>query len=199
VIHGKPTSGRSIVSAVIFILIGFVFACIWIWPTNSFWYNGMAVDSDGKLYIGERLWIGVYENGERIDRLTQNNTGAYYEFTIADDQIHLWDGTWHHKVRGLDGSKLREECIIHNNDGLSIQEKHEFTAEDGRFYKLDNGLLKRAKVTCYHPDGSQETVFQMPLGLYLTKLAFFVYLPSLAVWIIRQWHMNSKKQGSGKA
>ena len=179
-------SGEFILRYVVCLLIGGVLSLILLWPTNSLSYNGLGVGSDGKVYIGEGLWIGVYEDGDLVDKFVQNNLGNFYEFTIVDDQIHLWDTSGFHKVLDLQGNEVaRLERTYSGERHLSAKEKREYTAEDGRFYKLENGLLKRAKVTCYHPGGSEEVVFRMPLGLYLTKLAFFAYVAGLALWISR--------------
>ena len=194
--------GKFVLRFAICMCIGAIMSWILFWPTNTVFYNrGIGADSDGRVYIGEKLWIGVYENGELVDKFYEDGIENDYEFALIGDHIYIWRhwNSYHSRVLDLQGNDVDN---VHDEQGpsrLSEREKHEFTAEDGRFYKLDNGLLKRARVTCYHPDGNEEVVFKMPLGLYLTKLAFFVYLPSLAVWIIRQWHMNSKKQGSGKA
>ena len=195
----KTTAENEIVQFVVFLMIGVILLGIHSWPTNTFRYKGVAADGSGRVYLGEKIWIGVYENGEKVQRIIGDEGGRYYEFTIIDEQLHLWTTSNHRKILDLNGDEIGRIPESHSGAVFSEREKREFTADDGKLYKLDNGLLKRAKVTCYFPDGSQETVFQMPLGLYLTKLAFFVYLPSLAVWIIRQWHMNSNKQGSGKA
>lgn len=194
--HDDPSFNRMIISLTILVLIGFVFACVWIYPTSTFFYSGLAADSSGRIYIGERLWIGVYEDGKLVDKLVHNIRGSDYEFTIMDDQIHFWHspGAVFRRIWDLQGNEVNEVYDEHGSYVLSYREKREFTAEDGRFYELKNGLLKRAKVTCYHPDGNEEIVFRMPIGLYLIKLAFFVYLPAVALWLCRVngWCRNCK-------
>lgn len=191
--------GKYVLQFAIYLLIGMALSWTLFWPTHSLVYRGLSVDSAGRVYIGEQIWIGVYENGELVDKIIQSSHGNFYEFTIVDEQIHMWGGSGSHWVLDMDGNRLRGECKIHDNDGLSMQEKREFIAEDGRFYELENGLLKRAKVTCYHPDGSEEIVFQMPLGLYLTKLAFFVYLAALALWLGRAFAWYRRGEAESKA
>jgi len=192
-------SGEFILRCVVWLLIGGVLSLILLWPTNSLSYNGLGVGSDGKVYIGEGLWIGVYENGELVDKIVQNKLGNFYEFTIVDERIHVWGAGGSHVVFDLDGNRQHGVCEIHDREGLSIREKREFETEDGRLYQLENGLLKRAKVTCYYPDGNEEIVFQMPLGLYLTKLAFFVYLAALALWLGRVIARYRQSEAESKA
>lgn len=176
---------NEIVQFMVFLIIGVVLLCSYSWPTHSFDYSGIAADTDGNVYVGEKRWIGVYKNNEKVRQIIGNEGGRYYEFTIIEDQIHLWGTTNHRKVLDLNGIEIQEHYEMRHGPVFIDKEKREYMAEDGRFYELENGLLKRAKVTCYYPDGSEEIKFQMPLGLYLTKLAFFVYLSALALWIGR--------------
>ena len=178
--------GKYVLRFAIYLLIGTALSWILFWPTHSLTYRGLSVDSVGRVYIGEKIWIGVYENGELVDKIIQSSHGNFYEFTIVDEQIHVWGAGGSHVVLDLEGNRQPEMCEIHDRDGLSIREKTEFTTEDGRFYKLENGILKRAKVTCYSPDGTETVVFRMPLGLYLSKVMLCVYLVLLVLWIGRQ-------------
>lgn len=175
-----PLSGAVVLRIAATILIGCILCCICIWPTNTLEYDNIAVDSTGRLYMGERLWIGVYEDGQRVDELVRGNH-RYYEFTIIDDQIHFWGTENLRKIYDLDGNLVERRLESHHTSVLSKQEKRQFTTEDGSRYELENGVFKRARVVRYQPDGSEEIVFRTPLGLYLAKLAFVAYLPLIVL------------------
>ena len=60
--------GELVLRFAICIWVGFIFACVWVWPTNTFFFNsGLYADSDGRIYIGEKSWIVVYEHGKLVD------------------------------------------------------------------------------------------------------------------------------------
>lgn len=171
---------------VLFVLIGVILSFPLIWPTNTVSFNkGMGADSDGRIYIGEKQWIGVYQNGELVDKFVQRVRGNNYEFAVVGDQIHLWDTSNFRKILDMQGNAVDKVYDKRGTYALGYREKHEFTADDGRYYELKNGLLRRAKVTCYHPDGSEEIVFQMSMWLYLSKLVFLTYMSGLMIWLIR--------------
>ena len=194
--------GKLVLQFAICLLIGGFLLCILFWPTNTVFFNrGIGADSDGRVYIGEKLWIGVYEKSERIDKFYEDGMENDYEFALDGEYIYIWRHWYSYPSRVLDlqGNDVNNIHAEQSPYRLSNREKHEFIAEDGRFYELENGLLKRAKVTCYHPDGREEIVFQMPLGLYVTKLAFFVYAAWMVILIGRVNTRYRKSEAESKA
>jgi len=163
----------------LYILLGLAQLIVCVNPANTFQYCGMAVDSQGRLFLGENLWIGIYEDGVRVDKIVTNK--RYYEFTIIEDQIHLWSPSGHydaHKVLSLDGVRLDS----YRADTLSYKERFEYTTENGDRYVMKNRNRGRTKVVCYYPDGREEIVFRMPLVLYLVQFTVPLYIAGLVWW-----------------
>jgi len=124
-------------------------------------FDGIAVDSEGNLYLGENDWIGVFdENGVRVRKIEGRMIWRYYVFTIIDDQIHIWDVNSSHWILSLDGET--EERIGKEKRPIANSARFRFTAEDGRHYVLKNPHSGRAKVICYYPDGSEEVIYREP-------------------------------------
>lgn len=182
-IFGGDRAVKSYLNALAFGLLGMFLVVVSVWPANTMQYRGIAVDADGRIYIGENSGIGVYANCEKVDMLM--GISESYEFTIYDNQIHLWEEWSTHSILDLDGSRLAEKKEIHHNPILSDEERYQYTTNDGKIFVMENRFLGRTKVVCYSPDGSEEIVFQMPLGLYLVKLAVPVYFLAALLWFAR--------------
>ena len=176
-------TGMTVAGIILYVLLGLAQIIVCVNPANTFQYCGMAVDSQGRLYLGEKLWIGIYEDGAQVDKIVIKE--RYYEFTIIDDQLHKWSSSGgrydSHVVYSLDGVRLDS----YRADNLSYKERFEYTTEDGCRYVMKNHHRGRTKVICYYPDGGEEVVFRMPLAPYLVQFTMPLYIAGIVLWLVR--------------
>ena len=163
-------------------------------PDNGEFYEGLAVDSSGRLYIGVGGGINVYEDGVRDDRIIENLIyRGFYEYTIIDDKIHLWHNNMVFRILSLDG-EIEESHEIEDPPMIwSRPSVYEYQAADGSHYVMeDDHFLGRTKVVRYYPDGREEIVFQIPLIQYMDKLSFPVEIVAL-LWLGVQRQIRRKE------
>ena len=180
--HPLKITAKTAAGIFLYVLLGLAQIIVCMNPANTFQYSGMAVDSQGRLFLGEKMWIGVYEDGVRVDKIVRNE--RYYEFTIIEDQIHLWSPSGHynaHEVYSLDGVRLDS----YRADKLSYKERFEYTTENGDRYVMKNRHRGRTTVVCCYPDGSEEVVFRMPIVLYLVQFTVPLYIAGIILWVAK--------------
>ena len=153
-------------------------------PENGEIYEGVAVDSSGRIYIGVGRGINVYEDGVRVDRIMEDVIArGFYEYTIEDDKIHLWHNNEIFKILTLDGETEEIHEIEDPPMIWSRPSVYEYQAADGSHYVMeDDHFLGRLKVVRYYPDGREEIVFQIPLIQYIDKLLTPVEVVAL-LWL----------------
>jgi len=186
-------SGKWILGFVLLLLLWFLLFIISAFSGYSLTYDGLAVDSKGNVYIGERSYVGVYEGGRRVQELRINDYRSY-EFTIRKDIIHIWTQGNTVIYHDLSGNELGREYAYTMQPVLSETERYQFLAQDGSQYAMKNRLFGRVKVTCTHPDGSEEIVFRMPAGAFLLKTAYPLYILGFLGWMTQGlWSWRKKK------
>ena len=185
---------KTVAGIFLFVLFGLGQIIVCMNPANTFQYCGMAVDSQGRLFLGENLWIGIYENGVRVDEIVRNE--RYYEFTIIEDQIYLWGTSGNCKIYDLNGVPLQRGAEDYS---LSKKERYEYNTADGLHYVMENHRHGRTKVVCYDPNGTETVVFRMPLIPYLVQFTMPLYFCVIVLWVSRskwsaKWSIHALKK-----
>lgn len=108
-------------------------------------YGGMAVDEEGRLYLGRGGKIEVYEDGAVVQTIKPPVEKSFF-FTLQDGTILLSTGK-ETTTLDMDGALLETAEDTEGALYASLKaQKHSFTAPDGTVYTLRHEMLA-AQVT----------------------------------------------------
>lgn len=154
-------------------------------------YNGIAVDSEGRLYIGAEHEIAVYEEGKKILSISPHTSRAYL-FTIENDQILLSTSSVVYQM-DLEGNVLLEWEDEGTKTYNRLQKVRKyFVAENGKEYQMKN-FFRPACVEC-----NGEVIFVESIGSFIVRSLFWLVVTSLVFlfpYCIHIWYKRIKKGG----
>ena len=172
--RNNDVNGLEVIRLILFIISWILICLVLELPVFEITYDSVAADSFGRIYIGEKSEINVYDDGVKVNEIGQNKMVGVDYYTIKDDYLYLWNNAYFY-ILDLDGNIIDKKESPLGHEILSPKEKRNFTSEDGNRYELKKGVLCWDRVICTYSDGSEEVVFHMPLWLHLIKMAVRVY------------------------
>lgn len=147
--------------------------------TIPLWDRGVAVDSEGNLYIGSAVYIQVYSpTGEPLQKIYAQ-TDAGYCFTIAHDELFINQGE-RVVVLDLNGNILRNE-EVDNLFWYSIS-PNSYTTEEGTKYKI--GIHAARKTIMQDTVDGWIPILKMPMECLSTLLICFSFISFAALSVL---------------
>ena len=151
-------------------------------------YEGFALDSHGRLYLGVYNKIDVYEGNSllySIDPQTQRT----YSFTIQDDTI-LLSNTSDVYVIDLEGNIVSSMEDVDASIFNELQKNREFYSLDGNIYRMQKNF---GRVRVIKENG--EVIYQMPIFDYIVKMVIIfsaIGLSILVTYLVISFHKKAK-------
>lgn len=155
-----------------------IFSCLFLIASgkSSPCINGFAVDSYGRLYVGELTKISVYKDKSKIKEISPLTTRGY-TFTIKADEIIVATSSevWYLNLTGEikrseDDSDTEKFNFIKSNNKT-------FISDTGKKYSIDYSY-GRWKIVC---DGS--IILQMSLLDYIVKILLIISIVALVIFV----------------
>lgn len=189
-------SKKNLVITVLYIWFGFITMLTVLIGVKSgmatLSYNGIAVDSEGRLYVGAEHEIVVYQEGQKVLSISPHTSRAYI-FTIEDDKILLSTAAVVYQM-DLEGNVLSEWKDEGTKTYNRLQKTRKyFVTADGKEYRMKNFLCP-ARVEC---DG--DVIFVESMGSFLVRLLWWLSILSLLFlfpYCIYLWYKRMKKKNS---
>ena len=126
-------------------------------------YNGFAVDSNGKIYIGSGHRIKIYEDQQIIGEIT-TGTSRGFAFTIQGNDTILLSTSTVVYIMTLDGKIIDQYDDTDTSIYNRYQKNKEFRTSDGILYRAYN-TWGRMKI--YKED---VVIYQAPIEDFAVKL-----------------------------
>lgn len=141
-------------------------------------YEGYAVDSAERIYVGKNTGIEVYDGAEKI-RTISPRTSRCYKFTVQEnDTILLSTGKTVYLI-DQDGETIEQyqDDLMRTYRDIESEQKH-FTSASGTEYEQTNMFgyyrIMRSDGVC---------VYSMPWLDYAARIVFFLAFISLFIFI----------------
>lgn len=126
-------------------------------------YEGFALDSAERLYVGKNTGIEVYENGNKI-RTISPPSSRFYVFTISDDKIVSSVGEMIY-VMNLEGEIIEKRTISYDTHLKLKRNSKRFVSESGNEY-ISSSCLGYYRIM--RSDGL--CVYSMPVLDYIVNV-----------------------------
>lgn len=145
--------------------------------------NNFAVDASGKLYVGKKYSIEVYENGDLIKTINPLSSRTY-AFTIQNDNTILLSTSSIEYLLDLKGNIISSKEDVGSSTYNKIKKNNSFVSTSGKTYELKSCFGKYS-IVC-----DNIIVYEMPKFDYIIKLlynsSYFVFFIGVVVIIWKQ-------------
>ena len=140
-------------------------------------YEGFALDSEERLYVGKNTGIEVYENGNKIRTISPPSSRAYV-FTVSDDKIVSSVGNMIY-VMNLEGEIIEKQTISYDTHLKLKRNSKRFVSESGNEY-ISSSCLGYYRIV--RDDGV--CVYSMPVLDYIVNVvASFALVLSYLIFV----------------
>lgn len=133
---------------------------------SCLWYNGFAIDSSNRLYLGRNQEIVVFDQNSKELYRWEVPTSRGYRFTIYDECIYLFA---HQQCYILDFYGNIQD-VRSSGETPKIQDwpNHSFITNDGSTYHLYNTFLRTTIVK--ENNNGKNVIFRMPWKDYILRI-----------------------------
>ena len=140
-------------------------------------YEGFALDSEERLYVGKNTGIEVYENGNKI-RTISPPSSRFYVFTISDDKIVSSVGEMIY-IMNLEGEIIEKRAESYDTYREMDRNSKRFVSESGNEY-ISKSCLGYYRIV--RDDGV--CVYSMPVLDYIVNVvASFALVLSYLIFV----------------
>lgn len=138
---------------------------------------GIRIDPAGNIYVGLTEEIRVFDKSGQLLRTISPKTSKNYVFHVDGDKL-LLDSASSHYVMDLNGAVLEERSYSELPSYMQTPEK---ITVKGATYYFHCGFYYRVTI---EEHGEKTVAVQMPILDLIVKIAFFVMIAAIFVFVL---------------